>query len=152
MKIQPIQIKWEVEVEDEDERKEEESNGVINCPQCGKTWMEISNGEAYIQPDPDCLHLKFAIEPGVSSASEVGYFNGFTEEKFLAAVSEAYRQYDRESDGMTAEEIFSDALVDEEFWKKAVLNEVNILFDFTQEGICCGPVSQTAYFGAQLAL
>jgi len=96
-------------------------------------WVRIERGDAWIVDDTTCPHLRFVIEPEGTSPEQIHYFNGMTAERLVAAVAEADRQANPEAAEMSAEEAFRDAL-----------------FDHTQTGIACGPVSHTTFFGAKL--
>lgn len=150
MEIIPIEVKWKVEGENEKAGTEEESNGTIDCPQCGKPWLQIEDGAAYPPGRTDCLHLRFIIEPGISDASEVHYFNGFTEERFSQELRKAREQYLESNNQSDEDGSLSDVVGDEVFWSTAIFAGIDTLFDFTESGVSCGPVSQTAYFGAQM--
>ena len=150
MKTQAIEIEWENEEESEGEPGEEDVNGAMCCPECNRAWIFISNGEADIPRETDCPHLKFIIEPGTSSPDEFHYYNGFSKEQLLQSAEKAYRQLVPDGNCRAPEEMFSEILFDETLLEKAAMDGVNTIVCNTQEAICCGPVSQTVYFGAVL--
>lgn len=125
-------------------------DGAINCPTCGQAWARADEDSAWIEDATSCPHLRFAIEPDGTGIDEIHFFNGMTGEKLLAAVETAYRRLYPEQTDLTSEEIFGEALSDDDFWEKAATPEFDAIFSETQEGMACGPVSSTVFFGAKL--
>lgn len=127
------------------------TDGSIDCPKCGSSWMRVADSSAWVVDETTCPHLRFAIEPDATSPEEIHYFNGMTAERLVAAVAKAYQRANpAAAEELNPEEAFGEALFDEDFWQAAVMDEIDALFDHTQEGIACGPVSHTALYGAKL--
>ena len=138
MDIQPIDFNW---------TDEEAQTGTLDCPVCGAAWVTVTGGDAGVVSRTRCPHLKFVIE---QSADDVEYFNDYSEEELLEAVSPILQRLDPDFDPEDPGEVFQQTWFNEDLWDKVSSPAVDTILDLTQEGMACGPVSHTVYFGAQL--
>ena len=133
-----------------DAKDETMIDGSIDCPKCGGVWVRLVEGGG-IEEETTCRHLRFAIEPGATSPEEIHYFNGMTAERLVAAVARAYQLANpAAAEDLSPEEVFEEALFDEDFWKAATMDASDALCVHTETGRACGPVSHTCLFGAKL--
>lgn len=126
---------------------EDELDGEIACPVCGKPWVTQVAGEAAFSKPLQCPHLKFALLPEAETAD---FFNGFTAAELTAAVDPAARSLCPDLDGLTVMEFLIANRLEDKLWEKASSPTMDTILQQTTHGIACGPVSFTAHFGARL--
>ena len=124
------------------------SNPEINCPKCGLAWVHGDDG---VVEDTKCPHLRFVISP--EGMEYYYYFNGMTQERLVSAVEAAYRSGNPAAEDVPpeeAEDTWHEAMRDHGFWAAATMDEADVIFDYTEDGLACGPVKYTVLFGAKL--
>lgn len=138
MLIQPIEF---------DFTDDDELNGEIACPACGKPWVTQADGAADISKPLQCPHLKFALLPDAEAAR---FFNGFTAAELVAAVEPAARSLCPDLKGESVMEFLLRNRLEDELWQKASSPAMDTLLKYSAHGAACGPVTHTAHFGARL--
>ena len=145
MRSESLEPNWVTEPEDD-----EGGEGSIDCPECGMAWVLFSDSGASVDDDTTCKHLRFAAEPDSTHPEEFHYFNGMTAERLIADLTKAYRRALPDGEELDPSDLVAETLFSWQFCESAAMEEIDARFTNTQEGIACGPVSQTVLFGAKL--
>jgi hypothetical protein len=126
---------------------DDELNGEIACPACGKPWVTQADGAADTSKPLQCPHLRFVLLPDAEAAE---FFNGFSAAELAAAVEPAARSLCPDLDGESVMEFLISNRLEDELWQKMSSPAMDTLLKYSSSGIACGPVSHTAHFGALL--
>ncbi len=145
MRNESLEPNWVTEPEDD-----EGGEGSIDCPECGKAWVMFSDSGAWVDDETTCVHIRFAAEPDATHPKEFHYFNGMTAERLTAELAEAYRGAVPGDEELDPVDLVGATLFDGQFCVDATIGGIDSRFTHTQEGIACGPISQTILFGAKL--
>ncbi len=128
---------------------DDEQEGSVNCPVCGKPWLTVEDGEAFADKTPECPHLRFVIEP---EADKIDCFNGFQVGDLAASLEpmmESLKGADS-ADELSVEDFVIENRSDQDLWTTAECASVDTVLELTQQGMACGPVWMTVHFGAKL--
>lgn len=136
MRIEPIEFVFS---------DEEMEHGAVLCPVCGKPWSTAEYGDGVILEETECPHLRFAIEP---QGDKIHCFNGFTVSDLLQAAKRS--GYKGEANLKAFELSICHGSYPDTFWSKLKSPLFDRVFELTQDGVGCGPVSDTALFGAKV--
>ena len=124
---------------------DDELNGEIACPACGKPWITLADGAADTSKPLQCPHLKFLLQPDAEAAE---FFNGFTAAELVAAVEPAARSLCPDLDGESVMEFLISNRLEDEVWLKASSTAMDRIIKHSSSGIACGPVAHTICFGS----
>ena len=121
-------------------------NGQLCCPVCGAVWVDVVDGES-IWKDAACEHYMFCW----AQRCEPECYNGLSMEDLYADIARIYKSQNAEDEweGMDNDDIAREVYFEEDFGKGAKMEEVNMILDYTQEFMACGPSSMTVLFGVR---
>ena len=121
-----------------DWQKISDSTRHICCPICEEVWLvDNENGPHDITP---CKHLRFFW---LSATGDIQIFGDWDTDQFLKDYEKAY---DIVYGSVDLEEISLHA-VDPDVLKEIETAEIDEVFDNTESGVACGPVSVTTLWG-----
>jgi hypothetical protein len=125
------------------------TNSRICCPECGLVWVTIEDDSAdLVSADQcDCPHLRFIL---IQDGDGMDFYNGFSATTLQTIVEPAARQLSPDLDGESWTEFLGGNQFDDDLWARVESVELTHLFNHTQEGMACGPVSHTVLFGARI--
>jgi hypothetical protein len=109
----------------------------LRCPVCGTAWVTDDDGEYSRE---ECGHLLFVWTEG-----GVEYFGDWDKDAFEESYIRAYMKIEEIDDPNDVSMDYADFEVIESL----DFSEIDAVFEITETGIACGPVSFTTLFGVK---
>ena len=110
------------------------------CPICDATWvLEDESGINDISP---CSHLRFFW---INIVDEIQFFGDWNYDRFKKEYQKAYMEF-YETDDLEDADLNS---LDLEVLEKVESKEIDEVFDNTESGIACGPITSTKLWGVK---
>lgn len=120
-----------------------ETRQEIHCPVCNAVWLQENPQEESPREPVPCMHLRFM---GLQEGEPI-FFGKWDKKKFFKAYWKAEKDVygeDADSDSDSDDEM---EYMDFNILEKMETNQIDEIAMLTDDGMACGPVSFTVYFG-----